>query len=138
MELSNIIQGLYLDQRVKEFINKQQPCHLRGDLLHHCITEIYRINDKYPGKIEALYNKGELFAWFVGMVRNQLHSNKSTFFTKFRRVYLSEECIPHNPDWPDYEIIQKPVNQAFVNQVYNNIESGVLLADTKAVQMSLF
>ena len=85
MNIHDIVAGIYTDKRVNEFISKQRPVDLQGDLLHHCITEIYRLHEKYPGKIERLHESNQLWPFFHGMVCQQLYSEKSTFFTRYRR-----------------------------------------------------
>lgn len=85
MDIHDIVAGIYTDKRVNEFVSKQHPVDLQGDLLHHCIMEIYRIHEKYPGKIEHLHESNQLWPVFHGLVCRQLYSEKSTFYTKYRR-----------------------------------------------------
>jgi tyrosine-protein phosphatase YwqE len=108
LTIHDIVAAVYLDRRVNEFLQKQEPADLRQDLLHHCVMEIYRINDKYPGKIEELHSKDLMFAFFVGMVRNQLHSKKSTFFTRFRRMFVEiDNCHIFLSESENYDQRQK-------------------------------
>lgn len=95
MTLNAIVEQLYRDRRVNEFIRKQQPSDLQDDLLHHCISEFYRIAEKYPGKIEQLHTDNQLWAYFHGMACQQMHSTKSTFWTRFRRQSLPIDAL----DW---------------------------------------
>lgn len=89
MTLNAIVEQLYRDRRVNEFIRKQQPADLQDDLLHHCISEIYRIADKYPGKIEQLHAGNQLWPYFHGMACQQMHSTKSTFWSRYRRPFVN-------------------------------------------------
>lgn len=95
MTLNAIVEQLYRDRRVNEFIRKQQPADLQDDLLHHCISEIYRIAEKYPGKIEQLHAGNQLWPYFHGMACQQMHSTKSTFWSRFRRQSLPIDAL----DW---------------------------------------
>ncbi|MGG7036948.1 MAG: hypothetical protein ACI7YS_17400 [Flavobacterium sp.] len=148
VQINDIVQWLYLDRRVNEFIRKQKPSDLQDDLLHHCIAEVYRINDKYPGKIIALFEANQLWPWFHGMVCNQLHSTKSTFYTKFRRenmVYLPVEELPDRPIYQlegaeEMEAVQKH-GANFVNYFYDNFHKRKSLQPKKVaevVQISMF
>jgi len=96
--IHDIVGSLYTDRRVKEFIGLQEPADLREDLLHHCVLEIYRMHEKYPGKIEKLHIDGQMFAFFVGMVKNQNWSEKSTFWSRFKRGHEPEEVYLNNSE----------------------------------------
>ena len=145
MCLTTIVSQLYKDRRVNEFISKQQPCHLQGDLLHHCILEVYRINDKYPGKIEALNDRNELWAWFHGLVCRQLHSTKSTFYTRYRRTYLPEEHIPAetvsiNPFETETQetLAEAKHGSGFIDYFYREFPKRDKKKIIKQVQISMF
>lgn len=114
MTIHAIVEQLYRDRRVNEFIRKQQPSDLQDDLLHHCISEIYRIAEKYPGKIEQLHTDNQLWAYFHGMACQQMHSNKSTFWSKYRRPYMDlnesnclsiKDELPENDDKATFEAL---------------------------------
>ena len=157
MELHAIVQQLYTDRRVTEFISKQQPAELREDLLHHCIMELYRIATKYPGKVEDLWQRGELWPWFHGMACNQLRSAKSTFFSKFRRQYIELESanlrnlpddLPTYLSDDDYNTaISKRNGSNFASYVAGEVERqekerlsnfGLKMRKTESNQLQLF
>ena len=85
--IHNIILAVYNDPKFCELISKMRPADLQEDLKHHIITELYRLEEKTPGKIEAIYNRGEMFGFLYGMVRLQFMSSKSTFHRLFRRQF---------------------------------------------------
>ena len=134
MNLHQIVEALYRDSRVNEFIRKCRPTDLQDDLLHHCITEVYRIAEKYPGKIERLHDAGELWPWFHGMICQQLMSEKSTFYTRYRRQFLPIEALDF--DQPDdappgqysrlqrelYETIYDKRGKGFADYMVRDIE----------------
>ena len=135
-----------MDKRVNEFIRKCEPSDLREDLLHHCILELYRIAEKYPGKIEALHNAGELWPWFHGLISRQLMSDKSTFYTKFRRksmVYLPVEELPDRPIYQvdgfgECDAVER-LGSNFVNYFYDQFpKRNQPKQKAAAVQISLF
>ena len=121
MAINDIVLWLYKDQRVNQFIAKQHPQDIQQDLLHHCILEIYRLYEKWPGKIEKLHTEGKLWPYFHGMASMQLRSKTSTFFRKYRRGFEPEEKIPLMVQQPD-EVEIKQVDQDFVDYVYSQIE----------------
>ncbi len=145
VQIHEIVTSVYNDRRVNEFLSKQEPADLRDDLKHHCVMEIYRMNAKYPGKIEALYQEGKMFAFFVGMVRNQLHSEKSTFFTRFRRHFEPEEAYLHIADkLPDTvqdqdetEAVAK-FGAGFIDYFYKKFAERGQKRQIANVQMSMF
>lgn len=96
--IHEIIESIYNDKRVNEFISKLKPTYLQADLKSHCIFEIYRISNKEPGKIEALFKNNQLFAWFVGMAKMQLFSERSTFYRQYIREFEDEVHFEHVAD----------------------------------------
>ena len=132
--LNQIVEQLYRDRRVNEFIRKQQPSDLQDDLLHHCISEVYRIATTYPGKIEKLYQDNQLWPYFHGIACQQMHSKKSTFFTKFRRQMVPIDVIDWEikEDQPHgqyaqrqrelYETIYERNGKAFADYAISDIE----------------
>jgi len=73
------------------------------------------MHEKYPGKIEELHGKGLMFAFFVGMVRNQLHSEKSTFFSRFRRPFVEiDNCHIFLTEGENYDQRQKSIYETLV------------------------
>jgi hypothetical protein len=124
-ELHRIVSALYTDHRVRQFINRLQPADLRDDLLQHCTLEVYRIAEKYPGKIEALHTSNQLWPWFVGAIKQQLMSKKSTFYTKHRRQFAPEEMIPRDQvEWPDPDLSKKGIDESiWINYVYTVFET---------------
>jgi len=82
-----------------------RPADLQEDLKHHIISELYRLHEKTPGKIEAIYSRGEMFPFLVGMVRLQFMSSKSTFHRLFRREHAELTGIERVDDnLTEYEI----------------------------------
>lgn len=92
MHINAIVESLYRDRRVNELVNKLQPADLRDDLLHHCIMYVFKIAAKCPGKIEALFERDELFAWFQRALKMELIGENSSFFRTYRRP-----CAEFNP-----------------------------------------
>jgi len=110
MDLHKIVTSLYNDRRVNEFINRLQPADLRDDLKQHCFLEIYRMEERHPGKVSALHQANQLWAWFHGLVRMQLTSEKTTFYRLFRRTMAGEDAIDFNrPEWPDMDLEKNKV-----------------------------
>ena len=95
-ELHYVVEQLYTDRRVNEFLGKMQPRLFIKDLTHHCILEIYRIGMKYPGKIEGLFKVYQLFGWFVGMAKMQLFSPRSSFYRLMLKEFADEMYIDFN------------------------------------------
>ena len=131
MNLHQIVEALYRDSRVNEFIRKCRPTDLQDDLLHHCITEVYRIAEKYPGKIERLHDAGELWPWFHGMICQQLMSEKSTFYTRYRRSFSPLEHLPPDLHAPEryqdrqrelYDTIYIRNGRAFAEYAFNEVD----------------
>ena len=143
MQIHAIVEWLYLDKRVNEFIGKQQPAELQADLLHHCILEIYRIHDKTPGKIEALHAADQLWPWFHGMACMQLRSKKSTFFARFRRTFEPVEAIPvrHHHDInyqkEEDEAIRK-YGTNFINYFYTKLPERKPKVKVESIALLLF
>lgn len=124
MQVADIVAQLYNDRRVVELISRQQPADLQQDLLHHCILELYRCEEATPGKLLHLHQAGELFAFFVGMVRRQNWSDKSTFYTRYKRTFESIEDHPHVYATPDLSTVSdadadKAFGTAFMDYFYN-------------------
>lgn len=135
--IHDIILAIYTDRRVNEFIRKQQPSDLQDDLLHHCITELYRLYEKYPGKIEQLFNNNKLWPYFHGMACMQLKSKNSTFYRKFRRTFEPEERIPVMIEQP-FEVELNKVDAAFVEYVYSVFENKEAKQEVTFTQIELF
>jgi hypothetical protein len=106
-QIHSIVEKLYKDARIKEFLSKLKPTELQDDLKSHCILEVYRIAEKSPEKIIKLEADDQMFAWFVGVVRRQLTSERSTFFRKHRR-----HCI-------DIDLLDKDVSDDAPPGYYN-------------------
>ena len=102
MPLHEVVERLYRDKRLNEFIKKLKPECLQDDLKSHCFLEIYRVAETHPGKIEDLDKKNQLFAWFVGMAKMQLFSTRSTFYRKHRRQFADDTLI--DMERPDEQI----------------------------------
>lgn len=84
------VKALYTDRRFEELISKQQPEGLRDDLKHFVIVEL----DKWvSGKGYA----GDTFPIAAGIVRNQLHSDKSKFYRQYRRAQTAGRTINTMP-----------------------------------------
>jgi hypothetical protein len=135
--IHDIVLAIYTDKRVNEFIRKQKPTDLQEDLLHHCITELYRLHEKYPGKIEELFSTNKLWPYFHGMACMQLKSKTSTFYRKFRRTFESEDKIPVMIAEP-YEFEINKVDQAFVEYVYSVFENRTDKVEITFTQIELF
>lgn len=84
-KLHQIIQKITTDKRVLEMVEKMKPADLQKDLLSHCKEELYRIAQKYPGKIEELDSTNKLFAYFTGLIYKQQCSTTSTFYRRLRK-----------------------------------------------------
>lgn len=96
---------MYKDPKFCELISKMRPSDLQEDLKHHIISELYRLHEKTPGKIEAIYNRGEMFGFLYGMVRLQFMSSKSTFHRLFRREHAELTGIERVDDnLTEYEL----------------------------------
>lgn len=93
--IHDIIESIYNDKRVNEFIAKLKPTYLQADLKSHCIYEIYRLSNKYPGKIETLFQNDQMFAWFTGMAKMQLFSERSTFYRLYVRGFEDDVHLTH-------------------------------------------
>jgi len=139
-EVHRIVEQLYTDRRVREFISKQEPADLQQDLLSHCIMEVYRIAEKYPGKIEALAERNEIWPWFHGMACQQLRSNKSTFYTRYRRSFDPVEYIPKDiATMPDMDFDIKPqIDENFAEYAYRTFEQPKKVLRYEAKQLDLF
>ena len=135
-----IVEQLYTDRRVREFIAKQEPADLRDDLLSHCICEVYRIAEKYPGKIEGLHDANQLWPWFHGLVCQQLRSKKSTFYTRYRRTFDPEEYIPKDAaTMPDIDFdIPNQIDEALLEYAYRIFEQPKKVLKYEAKQLDLF
>lgn len=125
LTLHKVVEQIYLDARVNEFLKKLRPEHLQEDLKSHCITEIYRVSEKYPGKIEWLAERDQLFAWFVGMAKMQLFSTRSTFYRKHRRCFADDTWIDiETPEAPqEFEFKEHdPEKERMIEWAYSQIE----------------
>ena len=122
--IHDIIESIYNDKRVNEFIAKLKPTYLQADLKSHCICEIYRVSNKYPGKIETLFHNNQLFAWFVGMAKIQLFSERSTFYRLHRRCFEDDVHLTHL-SYNDIEFEVPTINHEVekkVEYIYTQLE----------------
>jgi hypothetical protein len=85
------VKKLYTDKRYLELISKQEPEHLREDLKHFILIEL----DKYVTKKGFT---GDCFPLACGVVRNQVHSDKSKFFREYRKAQTAGRSIQDMPD----------------------------------------
>lgn len=124
-EVHDIVKCVYTDKRIKEFISKLKPASLQDDLMMHCISEIYRVAELYPGKIEGLQERKQMFAWFVGMAKIQLMSKRSTFYRKHRREFCDETLIDTTKgeiEEPFEFKVHDPKKERMIEYVYCEIE----------------
>ena len=85
------VKALYTDRRYLELISKQQPADLQPDLLHFVLIEI----DKWVGKKGYT---GDCFPIACGVVRNQVHSEKSKFYREYRKAQTAGRTIQDMPE----------------------------------------
>lgn len=124
--IHHIVELLYRDRRINEFIAQLKPAHLQEDLKSHCFCEIYRVAGKEPEKIITLHDNDQLFAWFVGMARMQLFSNRSSFAKYYRFNYNDDTCInseEHTTEWAEMPQIS-PERLKKAEFIYQRIEAG--------------
>lgn len=85
------VKALYTDRRYLELISKQEPAHLQEDLKHFVLVEL----DKWVSKKRYT---GDCFPIACGVVRNQVHSEKSKFFKEYRKAQTAGRSIQEMPD----------------------------------------
>ena len=85
------VKALYTDKRFLELISKQQPADLQPDLLHFVLIEL----DNYVSKKGYT---GDCFPIACGVIRNQMHSEKSKFYKQYRKAQTAGRAIEQMPD----------------------------------------
>lgn len=70
--------------------------HFTDDLFIHCIEELMKNSTK---RLNKLVDQGKLIAFFIMILKNQLHSNTSSFF----RLYRHDEH-KKNRNYEDYSV----------------------------------
>ena len=130
MTLNQIVEELYRLPALNQFIGKLKPDDLQADLKQHCFCELYRIAEKYPGKIEALHERDQLFAWMVGAIKMQLFSSRSTFSRRFRRQFINLDSIRYDvalmPDvYVDFELRDEQSKEPGWKQQQRNEDARV-------------
>lgn len=90
MTRDQIITQLFTGKNFNQCIDRMEPEHLREDLK----MEVMAIVCEWPAeKIIGLYERRELDFYVVRVILNQIQSNTSPFFHKYRKfqsVYLEE------------------------------------------------
>jgi hypothetical protein len=85
------VKALYTDRRYLELISRQHPAELQDDLKHFILIEL----DKYVTKKGFT---GDCFPLACGVVRNQVHSDKSKFFREYRKAQTAGRTIQDMPE----------------------------------------
>jgi hypothetical protein len=107
------VKALYTDRRYLELISKQQPADLQSDLLHFVLIEI----DKWVTKKGY---SGDCFPIACGVVRNQVHSEKSKFYREYRKAQTAGRTIQEMPE----------SNRDKMEAIINTILAGKPVYDT--------
>lgn len=82
MTRTQIIEQLFTGKNFNDCINKMEPRHLRDDLK----MEVMAIICEWPEeKIIGLHQRKELDFFVVRVILNQIQSNSSPFYKKYRR-----------------------------------------------------
>ena len=145
-QFNKLVEAIYTDPRIREFIGKLHPEDLREDLLHHFIERLYTYEERHPGKLFILaakdkvfckYVEGneskeqQLFAWVVGNIRMELTSPRSPFARKYRRKFSElpawlKQIADNGTCEPDYDEISRKLiemgGEGFLKGVAAEIE----------------
>lgn len=149
-QFNKLVEAIYTDKRIREFIGKLHPEDLREDLLHHFIERLYKYEENHPGKLFMLAGKDkvfchcvggneakeqQLFAWVVGNIRMELTSPRSPFARKYRRKFSElptwlKQIADDGTCQPDYDEISRKLiemgGEGFLNGVAAEIEKQEL------------
>lgn len=88
MNRDQIIANLYTGKNFNSCIAKMEPEHLREELK----SEVIAVVCEWPEeKVIGLYERGELDFYVVRVILNQVQSNSSPFFKKFRLSSIQYE-----------------------------------------------
>jgi hypothetical protein len=85
------VKALYTDRRYIELISRQTPKDLQEDLFHFILVEL----DRY---VTSKGYTGDAFPIACGVVRNQVHSEKSKFYREYRKAQTAGRTIEQMPD----------------------------------------
>lgn len=99
MTKNQIIEALFKGKNFNDCIGKMEPEHLREDLK----MEVALIVCEWPAdKIIDLHERKELEFFVVRVILNQIQSNSSPFFKKYRRhqtAYIEEAFDGNSEDY---------------------------------------
>lgn len=81
MTKNQVIEALFTGKNFNECLSKMEPAHLRDDLKMEVIAIVCEWPDE---KVLTLHRKGELEFFVVRVILNQIQSDTSPFYKKFR------------------------------------------------------
>ena len=79
-----IISKLYLDKDIDEAISRMDPPHLREDLKSEMFLVLCNMDES---RLIDMHNNGYLKFYLVRTMLSMIKSDRSTFYTKYRRVH---------------------------------------------------
>lgn len=85
MTRDQIITALFKGKNFNQCIGKMEPEHLRDDLKMEVMAIVCEWTEE---RILGLYSRGELEYFVVRVILNQIQSNTSPFYRKYRSVIL--------------------------------------------------
>jgi hypothetical protein len=80
---NQIIEQLFLSKEFNDCINKMQPADLRDDLKSEVMLILL---EKDEAEIKDLHSQNKLKFYTVRIILNQIQSNTSPFYKKFRSI----------------------------------------------------
>lgn len=96
MTKNEIVEQLFRGKDFNECIGKMEPEHLREDLRQEVILIVCGWDDE---KIKGLHERGELSFYVARVIIQQIQSNTSPFYKKYRQinsVFESERKLKAN------------------------------------------
>lgn len=76
----------WLKKEISKNITKQQMSQYTDDLLHHVISDLYKLNDS---QLENLLSNNKVGHWCLRAASLQIRSKTSPFYYQFRKHKLS-------------------------------------------------